>query len=235
MDDAAVKTALTIFGAILGALIAGAANAYAARQKIREVEIAYGHKLRDGYLENARKMAEDVYLPINIALTTLSKSFDQFRARVDFDNKSAPIGAQNRFIASIRAYLKEIDGLFALGADAYLTNELDAAIRRFNSFLSESLDEDSVRYKVLLEATIRIPFFGYISAAPIKARIDSKGLPAKIPSLSATMAGASISYEREIVGAAPATREFEQRFQIEFAEIKALIKEVILGSQLATR
>jgi hypothetical protein len=68
MDDNFIKAVLAIAGAIAGGLIASAANAYAARQKIREVEISYAYKLRDGYLENARKMAAEVYIPINIAL-----------------------------------------------------------------------------------------------------------------------------------------------------------------------
>jgi hypothetical protein len=79
MDDTFVKAVLTIPGVIAGGLITAAVNVYAARLKIREVEISYAYKLREGYLENARKMAAEVYIPINIALTKLSKAYDKFR------------------------------------------------------------------------------------------------------------------------------------------------------------
>jgi hypothetical protein len=54
--------------AVAGALAAGLANAYAARQRIKEIEVSYLQKLKDSYLENARKVSAEVYIPISVSL-----------------------------------------------------------------------------------------------------------------------------------------------------------------------
>ncbi|HEX4408421.1 MAG TPA: hypothetical protein VH206_06600 [Xanthobacteraceae bacterium] len=233
MDDTLVKTLLAIAGAVIGAIIAGVTNAYAAKQKIREVEISLAYKLRDGYLENARKMAEDVYIPINIAFTKLANAYDQFRRHVEFEKMEVPLGAKNAFLGACRTYLTELDELFARGADAYLTNELDSTIRRFNSFLHDSLSEASVTTKVVLEASISIPFVSAASGRFERSFRSTKAVA--IPSMSVKIPGNfGISYGQEVLSAALPSREFEKRFKIDFAEIKALIKEVILGSHSGT-
>ncbi|RDV05459.1 hypothetical protein [Undibacter mobilis] len=235
MDDSLIKAGLAIGGAIGGAIIAGLANAYAARQRIREIEISYSHKLRDGYLENARKMAADVYIPISIAIGQLLKSYDQFRANIDFDNNQVPTGSRNSFLGQCRNYLLEIDRLFSRGADAYLTNELDSTLRKFNSFVNQSLNETAVSQKIILEAFAQIPFLGNFSTGKVERTIPHRTLTRFLPTVSTTLIpGISISYASETLSAPLHSREFEERFQTEAIEIKALIKEVILGSHRAT-
>ena len=80
-DNFWVRALVTLAAAAaFGVIIAGASlDAYAANRRIKEVELQYQYKLRDSYLENARKMTEDVYLPINIALTRLHNSYEKVR------------------------------------------------------------------------------------------------------------------------------------------------------------
>src|SRR6266481_3364947 len=63
----------------------------------------------------------------------------------------APVGSQNQFIGQCRRYLEEISALFERGADAYLTSESEEVLRRFNSFLRESLVSEKVTRKIVLE------------------------------------------------------------------------------------
>jgi hypothetical protein len=79
-DDNWVRVFVTIGAAALGAIFAGVVNAYAARLKVKEIELNYLYKLRDGYLDNARKMTGEVYVPISVALTNLFKGYERFTA-----------------------------------------------------------------------------------------------------------------------------------------------------------
>ena len=108
-DDNWTRALVTALAAALGAVIAGVVNAYASKQKIKEVELQYRFKLRDGYLDNARKFAGEVYIPINIALTSLFNSYERFAAnssptlpstqksfRDDFENRMSKVSRNNR-------------------------------------------------------------------------------------------------------------------------------------------
>src|SRR6266853_322404 len=81
-DDNWTRALVTVLAAALGAIVAGGVNAYAANRKIREVELQYLYKLRDGYLDNARKFAGQVYIPISIALTSLFNSYERFSSTI---------------------------------------------------------------------------------------------------------------------------------------------------------
>ncbi len=75
-----VRALVTIGAAALGAIFAGVVNAYAARLKVKEIELSYLYRLRYGYLDNARKMTGEVYVPISVALTNLFKGYERFAA-----------------------------------------------------------------------------------------------------------------------------------------------------------
>src|SRR5215475_11954820 len=117
-DDNWIRALVTIGAAALGAILAGLVNAYAARQKVKEVELSYIYKLRDGYLDNARKMAGDVYIPISIALTNLFKGYERFTASSATPDADLRKGADDEFRKCCLDYLETIDGLLARGADA---------------------------------------------------------------------------------------------------------------------
>jgi hypothetical protein len=53
--------------------------------KVREVKLAYEQRIRDTYLENARKVTGDVYIPLAIAISHLTKAYGEFRLHIDFD------------------------------------------------------------------------------------------------------------------------------------------------------
>jgi ABC-type uncharacterized transport system ATPase subunit len=80
-DDNWVRAVVGIGVAALGAIIAGVVNAYAAKLKIKEIELNYRYKLRDGYLDNARKLTGEVYIPISVALTNLLKGYERPQTR----------------------------------------------------------------------------------------------------------------------------------------------------------
>src|SRR4051812_24967697 len=77
-DDNWTRALVTVLAAATGAIVAGIVNAYAANRKIREIELQYLYKRRDSYIDNARSVMAEVYIPISIALTKLSNSYERF-------------------------------------------------------------------------------------------------------------------------------------------------------------
>ncbi|MBC7578240.1 MAG: hypothetical protein H7312_12920 [Tardiphaga sp.] len=233
MDENLIKAFLAIAGAIIGAIIAALTNAYAANQKIKEIEIGYRFKLRDGYLENARKMSEQVYLPINILLTNLSMAYDKLRLRINFDDNTVPVGSQNAFLAASREYLREIDQLLSRGADAYLTTDLDQRLQYLNSFLRESATAEKTIKKIIFETGSDSTFLP-IPATKFVHQTTSKTLSRfGVSKMSLTVPGLPIrfGYAEETLAAPFQSREFEQRFQKDVSALKSLIKEVVLGTR----
>lgn len=229
MDETIIKLLLGFAGAVVGALGAAAATMYASSRKIKEIELAYSYKLQDGYLENARKLTGEVYVPINILLTDLSKAYDTFRARVDFDSKTVPGGSHNFFVGSCRNYLAGIDELFKRGADAYLTTTLDTSLRDFNSFVRESIEATTPVVKSVFESeTSLLPFSSGKHRFPLSSSSETALL---VPKFSVRFLGFEFGYSTELLAAPLKSREFEKRFQTDVLALKSLIKEVTLGSQ----
>lgn len=229
MDDTIIKLLIGFAAAVTGALLTAAATMYAANRKIKEIELAYSYKLQDGYLENARKLTGEVYIPINILLTDLSKAYDTFRARVDFDSETVPEGSHNFLVGSCRNYLAGIDELFKRGADAYLTTTLDTCLRDFNSFVRESIGATTPVVKSIFEgSTSLLPFFSGRHRLPLTSSSRAALL---VPKFSIKFAGLEFGYAKELLAAPLKSREFEKRFQTEVLALKSLIKEVTLGSQ----
>jgi hypothetical protein len=230
VDESTVKLVFGFVGALGGALIAALANMYAANRKIREIELTYAYKLQDAYLENARKLTGEVYVPINILLTTLSNAYDSFRARVDFDANTAPEGSSNFFVGQCRSYLSETDLLFKRGADAYLTTTLDNYLRDFNSFVRESMAVDKPIVKSVFEARGSLLPFGFETR---RFQLVSQSRAALLaPSFSIQFGAFALGYSKELLAAPLKSREFEKRFQTGVATLKSLIKEVTLGSHI---
>jgi hypothetical protein len=231
MDDNITKILVGVFAALAGAIAAGLVNAYAASQKIKEVELGYIYKLREGYLENARKVAGDVYIPLSIALTTLHNEYDKFRKDINFEKNTFIANSRDAFRVECNKYLEVVDALMIRGADAYLTTELDERLQSFNSVLRQSIVESKVisRYVLrsnlsLLPIAINLPSFEYqASRAP--------GKNIRIPDISLRMAGIGFRYAEKILAAPLGSREFEQFILTNIPAIKFSIKEVTLGSR----
>jgi len=228
MDEGLLKFLIGAAGAIGGAIVAAIANMYAANRKIKEIELAYSFKMRDGYLENARKLTAEVYIPINVFLTQLTNAYDTFRARIDFEKNEVPDGSRNFFLGQCRKYLSDLDQLFGRGADAYLTTELDDRIRNFNSFLRESLESTAPMTKSVFESDLRIA--GIPSGLQSYELISASKLAFLAPNFSLRLAGIRLGYMKQLLAAPLHSRAFEKRFQIEVPLLKSLIKEVTLGS-----
>src|SRR5713226_2595241 len=62
----------SIFGAIAGVV----SSSIAARQKFRELNIAYRHKLNDNLLQNTRQYIDTLYIPINRSLCKLEDKYE---------------------------------------------------------------------------------------------------------------------------------------------------------------
>jgi hypothetical protein len=224
-DDNWVRAVVGIGVAALGAIIAGVVNAYAAKLKIKEIELNYRYKLRDGYLDNARKLTGEVYIPISVALTNLLKGYERFAANSATPNLDALKEADDEFCDCCRDYLATLDGLLARGADAYLTLELDYWLNDFTNFIRNSLSQKELRKARVVHSPFSIidrsPEFATEAVSPEKMWIFLRGRP---------FLGLRYSYSEKILAAPLTSNEFDRVIRLGVAQLKSRIKEVTLGA-----
>jgi hypothetical protein len=237
--DAKGKDPNALFIAIIAACGVGAgagvtalAAAYAARQKIREVELTYEQKLRDNYLSNARQYTNGIYVPISMALRKLGDAYKTFQADREIDDEAQ---AEARFREACDAYESSINELFEKGADAFLTTQLEERLVSFNSFLRASLKADEEIAIAVLTYEMALPVAPWISTArSIKKELRGKWAQRfGSNSMSLRVLGAGMYLDTTETVAAPLTSDaFERRFSIDVTAIKYLIKEVTLGAHI---
>ena len=231
-DDNWTRALVTVLAAALGAVVAGVVNAHAANRRIKEVELQYLYKLRDGYLDNARKLAGEVYIPISIALTSLFKSYERFAASI---NPAAAKQAifRDDFETECLRYLQTIDDLFARGADAYLITEIDEQLNDFSNFIRNSLDQKAIRKRRVLQTQFGMLGVFTLPSVEIEGKVTSRIARTTIPPFKLNAFGLRFSYSEKVLAAPFETIEFEARIRTEIPRIKFLVKEVTLGSNPA--
>jgi len=202
--------------------------------KVREAKLTYAQRIRDTYLENARKVAGDVYVPLAVAVSALSRAYGEFRNRVDFDNSSAPQGSVNRFKGSSNQFLTLVEGLLSRGASAYLTLPLEEALTDFVLFLEASLPADKVVRKISLSPS----FYGLSTSVVLSGggpsfsrMVDVARAVGAVTALTSPFLRIRLNVREEIIESPLPSREFEKRFQESTLTISSLIKEVTLGSR----
>lgn len=122
--DQSTAYASAISGIVV-AVVAGAAGYFTAGWRVREVRVAYEQKIRDSYLENARKVAKEVYIPLAVAISNLNRSYSKFRIDIDFYGSATPGVSIAKFKEDCSEFAKSVDDLLTRGASAYLTLPLE--------------------------------------------------------------------------------------------------------------
>jgi hypothetical protein len=221
---------------VCAALVAAVAGYMAGGWKVREVKLAYEQRIRDTYLENARKVTGDVYVPLAIAISHLTKAYGEFRLHIDFDQLTAPQGAANRFKGSCNNFKTMVDDLFARGGSAYLTLPLEEELSDFALFLAASQSATGVTKKLTLSPR----FYGTGTSHVILSGARAVSFAAEIArtlsaaaSLTLPLAGIQFGVREDTIASPLTSREFEQRLQVSTIRISSLIKEVTLGSRTA--
>jgi hypothetical protein len=233
-DDNWTRALVTILAATVGAIIAGIVNAYAANRKIREIELQYLFKRRDSYIDNARSVMAEVYIPISIALTKLSNSYQRFMSMSGAPQQSAVQALRADFETESLVFLDEMDSLFARGADAYLTTAIDERLNDFNNFLRSSLDRKALVKKRVYQASISL--FGLKASSDLDetAEVTTRVGRVRMPPISISTFGTKLGYAERVLSAPIDSEEFETRFKNDLVQIKFLVKDVTLGSTAPT-
>lgn len=198
------------------------------------MELTYEQRIRDSYLENARKVAADVYVPLAVAISDLTRAYGEFRNRIDFDQSVAPQGSINRFKGACNNFSTLVADLLARGASAYLTLPLEEELTDFVLFLDASLSAVCVTRKV----TLTPAFYGFTTSrivtgggAVFSGAASFARAPGVMTSLTSPFIKIRLSVRDQIVSSPLPSREFERRFQVSTINISTLIKEVTLGSR----
>ncbi len=233
-DDNWTRALVTVLAAAAGAIIAGFVNAYAANRKIREIELQYLFKRRDSYIDNARSVMGEVYIPISIALTKLSNSFERFVSMNGAPQQSAVQALRDEFETASLTFLDEMDSLFARGADAYLTTAIDERLNDFNNFLRGSLDRKALVKKRVYQASISLFGLKARSDREETAEVTSRIGRVRVSPMSISTFGAELRYAERVLSAPIDSEEFETRFKNDIVQIKFLVKDVTLGSTAPT-
>jgi hypothetical protein len=227
-----IITAIIAAGAtLLGGLIAGFASAYGARQKLRELQLVHSRERRDLYLANARVHAHRIYVPLQAAITSVVLEYDRFRSTLPLTGQPSEREA-TALRSEIEGFDKFVTDLLQSGADAFLTTELSERLRSFAQFLRASRCATKATESFLLGYDVYLPFIGgsgRVRSTMFRGGIRRRLLPSD---LSISVLGMGIILRREEIVAAPLASElFEERFVGDTIELRALIKEVTLGSK----
>jgi hypothetical protein len=225
--------------AVAGALAAGLANAYAARQRVKEIEVSYLQRLKDGYLENARKVTAQVYIPLSVALTSLANSYDRFSGWIDYQEQISAENFKEDFLTECLQYLATVDELMKRGADAYLTTALDEELQSFTNFIRDSMDAQELHRKRVMRALVtteglRFIFFGLPYIRYQFELAEKAAGKLRLPAFDVGLFGLKLAYSERIYSAKIESREFEARIRGTIPALKALIKEVTLGAPAAS-
>ncbi len=239
--ETALTAAIAAAAVVIGAVATAIASSYSARQKIKEIEITYLQKLSETYLSNARLYTNSVYVPISIALSKLADHYEDFRLHIDFTTGEANDESKREFREACSEFNRSLTDLINQGSDAFLTTALEHRLRSFASFIRSSSGASETRVRMVFEYEIRTPFMplmsSTISRRIVKESSAHKGsaLGLKRLQFSFNVFGAGFRSLMEEILAAPITsREFEERFLTDIANLKFLIKEVTLGAQTAS-
>jgi hypothetical protein len=229
----AQTTLIAAAASILVAGVTAAATTYGSRTRIREVLLTYHQKLHEEYLATARQYTESIYVPLGMALTNLSAAFRNFRDSLDPKTRAATREARIAFVGAAEVFLGEIERLTQQGADAFMTSALEEQLISFVGFLRNSLSASQVKASIVTEsrlAGLGISVGGSsvraVSGAFAEGLLHAGGISIGIPGV------AKASYRAEKLVEAPITSDsFERRMVEDLAALKALIKEVTLGTQ----
>ena len=232
MNPAILTAFIATGGVIVGAIVTALASAYAAGQKIKEIEVSYLQKMREDYLANARLYTNGVYVPLSIALSKLLKEYYEFRTYIDFPHETVDEQHERKFRQACEEYEKEVSALNERGADAFLTTELEESLRSFSNFIKASLGAQEPKLRVISSYFVPFLQFNYSVATEIQGKWVK--VVRRIPKVHFRSLYIGFSYLKEELLAAPLpSREFEQRILDDERALKFLIKEVTLGAHTA--
>jgi hypothetical protein len=224
-----VTTAVIAAAAVVvGALATALGSAYASSRRLLEVQMTYEQKLKDAYLGNARSYLDEVYLPLQVALTKVSKAYRIARSEIDFATGTLDAVSEGELKKACEQYLAEVDALLERAAGAFLTTALEEALAFFNQFVRDSQAATKVRRLVVVEAGL----FGFAISRERYMEKQMRGTPQMLPVLVAAVPGpVRIALREKRVVQAPLTsREFEEYFVASTVRLRGLIKEVTLGA-----
>jgi len=227
LDDTTIKILLGAAGAIIGAIITYISARLSASQKVRELEISYAQRLKDNYLQNARQVINEVYIPLNIELTKLNQDFIKFKSIDKVDEDSEAIDS---FKETSMNFISQIDNLIARGADAYLTNQLEEKLLLFLNFLRNSQVAQKTTTKLWVNYNTSI--LG-IMRANFQQNVKTTSDMLPRGKYSFGFPYLRIAYDNnEIVAAKIPSKDFEEKISEEIVGLKFLIKEVTLGTHV---
>ncbi len=221
MNQTILVALIGTVGVIVGAMLTFLASAFAAKQKIKELEVTYRQKLNETYLTNARLHIDTLYMPINLSLTQLADTFEEYTNKKtswemskhlhhmmirENQQPNAQIltgmmqedlikvqNAAKDFYAACQVHTTLMNEIDHQGKDAYLTAKLEERLRSFTYFVKSSTEVPT--YEEMIS-----------DLSPNDASFIQAGFSP--------------------VG----SQKFEERFLKDMHDLKSYIKEVTLGT-----
>jgi ferritin-like protein len=250
MNQTILLALIAAGSAIIGAIVSFLASAYAARQKIRELELSHQQKvdeiertfqkeLEKSYLENARLQKEKLFLPLGRRLTELDVQHDKFRSflyDVTF-SRLVPMPDNEKLAEMMRRAVNEYEQAcieyvnhateLLKKYDAYLTDQFESHLRAFNKFIQDSflilIPED---VPTLWRSLFRTRVGEGTYTRTIRFRFLRRDI--KYTSERRTI-DLNIPFEENMVPAVITSDQYAERFRYGMVKLKSFIKEVTLG------
>lgn len=109
------------------------------KNELDKLRIAYGQKLDENILRNARQYKEQVYFPLNQYLKKLAEEYDNFQiffpGKDVLENKQYHKSEREEFQKACNEFIKQISDL----NDALLISELADRLNSFTQFIKASI------------------------------------------------------------------------------------------------
>jgi hypothetical protein len=233
MSSGTLTAIIAAAAVVLGALLTAASATYSASRKTAELRLTYAQQLQEGYLQNARQYLSSVYMPINISLYDFQRAYADFRESLTEDDSQVRSARRATFNDKIESFVQNMQALFAQGADAFLSTELDQRLTALVQFVSASRQATGVQARRTISISAYGMGFQYSDLGSFSFRIFSLigGFATWAP-LPFVGFPVHTSTSLEVLAAPFESEEFEGRMAIDIPVLKGLIKEVTLGKRI---
>ena len=235
--DKVIESGIPVLGTVTVAVIGGFAGWLTAGWKVRELRVKIEQERRDRYLENARTVAAQVYVPLAIAMSKLNSAYLRFRNHVQFEKQNAPEEEAVLFRQACLDFDNAVRELMERGATAYLTLPLEEQLSTFALYIRESLIAKDVMKKATLQQSgPGVDTVSVITKSGRMALVSLSIMSIMVDALHNLMPFVSImrmKLEVKEIASPIASREFEREFQKSTFIIGTLIKQVTLDSKNA--
>lgn len=144
MDIQLNDNLLPLLGVVLVAFVTAFVGYLRSRIKLSILQKQFDQRLNEVYFKNARKHIDDLYRPLNKAISNLYETFRAFKKKKSNHFGENDINnAKKEFFQAFDLYCSEIDKIYKDSLDVYLVGSTESNMVDLRGFIESSREEYS--------------------------------------------------------------------------------------------